>query len=129
MSTGVPITGPPAVSKRASDSGVLRQTFGPGILETYIADGKGLAVIAFHAELADRVSADPVHQPQIVPIAVPAFAPLPQRGNHREQVAALVGEPVLVAGAVLAGIHLAHHAAVHQSIEAIAEDVLGDAQP
>ena len=54
-------------------------------------DADGLAAVA--VEQLDRAAA----------VVEPAVAPLHQRDQHREQVRALLGEPVLLAGA-LAGL-------------------------
>src|SRR5215831_491737 len=56
-------------------------------------------------------------------------APLPQAGQHRPQVTAFAGEPVVVARRVLAVGHLHQDAGVHQLGQALVEHVAGDAEP
>src|SRR5215467_3385478 len=57
---------------------------------------------------------------------LPAVAPLPQSGHHRDEVLSLRGELVFVARPVGAGVYTRQHAAAHQMAEAAGEDVPRD---
>jgi len=85
-------------------------------------------LLVLDGDRRQRLAGLAVHQLHGVLFPVPAFAPLAQGGDYRKQVAALVGEAVFVALAVLAHVHTHHYPVVHQPGQAVAEDVLGDAQ-
>src|SRR5207249_1048950 len=59
---------------------------------------------------------------------LPAVAPLTHGREHGPEVLALVGEPVVVSGRVLAVGHPLEHAGVDEMTEALVEHVPGDAE-
>src|SRR3546814_656861 len=120
--------------KRPTPFSVRRYSWRPGpgpVAGGGAGGGGGQAGASIDQQGLDRltaVSVDEVDGRGLVVPVEPVVAPLHERHDHGEEANPLLGEAVLVAHGPLLVLHLLHDPLVHQAVQALGEDVAGDAE-